>query len=135
LATAKAQQGKISIVREYDCLPEISLDPEFIRTCLYNIVLNAFEAMPDGGRLTVRAERSNERLSLGFADSGVGVEKEKLDKVFEPFFTTKSRGLGLGLALTRKVIEEHGGKVQFDSAPGEGSVVTLHFPLEEEQRG
>jgi signal transduction histidine kinase len=77
----------------------------------------------------------HERLSLAFADSGVGVEKEKLDKVFEPFFTTKSRGLGLGLALTRKVIEEHGGKVQFDSVPGEGSVVTLHFPLEEEQRG
>jgi signal transduction histidine kinase len=135
LATAKAQQGKIAIVREYDRLPEISLDPEFIRTCLYNIVLNAFEAMPDGGRLTVRAERLHERLSLAFADSGVGVEKEKLDKVFEPFFTTKSRGLGLGLALTRKVIEEHGGKVQFDSVPGEGSVVTLHFPLEEEQRG
>jgi signal transduction histidine kinase len=135
LATAKAQQGKISIVREYDRLPEISLDPEFIRTCLYNIVLNAFEAMPDGGRLTVRAERLHERLSLAFADSGVGVEKEKLDKVFEPFFTTKSRGLGLGLALTRKVIEEHGGKVQFDSVPGEGSVVTLHFPLEEDQRG
>jgi signal transduction histidine kinase len=85
--------------------------------------------------LTIRAERSNDRLSLAFTDSGVGVEKEKLDKVFEPFFTTKSRGLGLGLALTRKVIEEHGGKVQFDSSPGKGSVVTLHFPLEEEQRG
>jgi signal transduction histidine kinase len=62
------------------------------------------------------------------------VGKEKLDKVFEPFFTTKSQGLGLGLALTRKVIEEHGGKVQFDSRPGKGSVVTLHFSLEAEQR-
>jgi signal transduction histidine kinase len=135
LAMAKAQQGNISIVREYDRLPEISLDPEFIRTCLYNIVLNAFEAMPRGGTLTIRSERSTERLSLSFADSGVGVEKDKLDKVFEPFFTTKSRGLGLGLALTRKVIEEHGGKVQFDSIPGKGSNVTLQFPLLEEQRG
>ena len=90
--------------------------------------------MPDGGTLTIRAERTADRLSLAFADSGVGVGKEKLDKVFEPFFTTKSQGLGLGLALTRKVIEEHGGKVQFDSRPGKGSVVTLHFSLEAEQR-
>jgi len=134
LASAKAQQGKIAIVREYGLLPEVSLDPEFIRTCLYNIVLNAFEAMPGGGTLTVRAEQSNDRLALSFVDSGVGVEREKLDKVFEPFFTTKSRGLGLGLALTRKVIEEHGGKVQFDSCLGKGSVVTMIFPLEEEQR-
>jgi signal transduction histidine kinase len=87
--------------------------------------------MPGGGSLTIRAERSNERLSLAFADSGIGVEREKLDKVFEPFFTTKSRGLGLGLALTRKVIEEHGGKVQF-AAVWQRSVVTLHFPLEED---
>jgi signal transduction histidine kinase len=132
LAAARANQGKIAVVREYEQLPELSLDPEFIRTCLYNIVLNAFEAMPDGGTLTVRSAISADRLSLAFADSGVGVEKEKLDKVFEPFFTTKSRGLGLGLALTRKVIEEHGGKVQFDSIPGQGSIVTLHFPLAEE---
>ena len=134
LAAARAQQSNITIVKEYDRLPELSLDPEFIRTCLNNIVLNAFEAMPNGGTLTVRAECSADRFSLAFADSGVGVDKEKLDKVFEPFFTTKSRGLGLGLALTRKVIEEHGGKVQFDSRPGEGSVVTLHFSLEAEQR-
>jgi signal transduction histidine kinase len=132
LAAARANQGKIAVVRDYEQLPELSLDPEFIRTCLYNIVLNAFEAMPDGGTLTVRSAISADRLSLAFADSGVGVEKEKLDKVFEPFFTTKSRGLGLGLALTRKVIEEHGGKVQFDSIPGQGSIVTLHFPLAEE---
>lgn len=134
LAAARAKQGNISIVKEYDRLPELMLDPEFIRTSLNNIVLNAFEAMPGGGILTVRAERASDRLSLAFADSGVGVDKEKLDKVFEPFFTTKSRGLGLGLALTRKVIEEHGGKVQFDSTPGAGSVVTLHFPLQTEQR-
>jgi len=134
LATARAQQSGIVIVREYGRLPELSLDPEFIRTCLYNIVLNAFEAMPGGGTLTVRAEQSNERLSLAFADSGAGIDQEKIDKVFEPFFTTKSRGLGLGLALTRKVIEEHGGKVMFDSIPGQGSVVTLQFPLAEVTR-
>jgi len=134
LAAARAQQGNIAIVKDYDQLPELMLDPEFIRTSLNNIVLNAFEAMPAGGTLTVRAVRTADRLSLSFADSGIGVDKEKLDKVFEPFFTTKSRGLGLGLALTRKVIEEHGGKVQFESTPGVGSVVLLHFPLQAEHR-
>jgi len=132
LVSARAKQGRVVIVREFGQLPALSLDPEFIRTCLYNIVLNAFEAMPEGGTLTVRAEQTPERLTLSFADSGVGVEREKLDKVFEPFFTTKSRGLGLGLALTRKIIEEHGGKIQFASVPGEGSLVTLLFPLETE---
>jgi signal transduction histidine kinase len=132
LAQARAQQGRIEIIREFEGLPPIIIDPEFIRTCLNNVICNAFDAMPDGGTLRVQAERKGRRVAIAFADSGVGVEAAKLDKVFDPFFTTKQGGLGLGLALTRKIVEEHGGKVQFVSRPGEGSVVTLLLPLAKE---
>lgn len=135
LVEARAEQARIRIVREYGALPELSVDPELIRTCLYNIVINAFDAMPEGGALTVRAEYSSTRLSLAFADTGIGVGQEQIDKVFEPYFTTKNTGFGLGLALTRKIIEEHGGKVLFSSRPGAGSVVTMQFPLNGEARG
>jgi signal transduction histidine kinase len=135
LVEARAEQGGIRIVREYDELPELAVDPELIRTCLYNIVINAFDAMPEGGALTVRAEHSSTRFSLAFADSGVGIAQEQIDKVFEPYFTTKDKGFGLGLALTRKIVEEHGGKVLFSSRPGAGSVVTLQLPPAMEGRG
>lgn len=131
LVAAKARTAGVHIVRETGPMPVLSADPEFLRTCLYNIVNNAFESMPEGGTLTVRSTLDTDHLTLVFADTGVGVLPEHLDKLFTPLFSTKQGGLGLGLALTRRVIEEHGGKVQFNSEPGQGSVVTLYLPLGE----
>ena len=132
LAAARAEAGGIRLETALEPLPELSVDPEFIRTCVLNVVINAFEAMPGGGVLAVRAGLREQWVELAIADSGAGVAAEKLEKVFEPFFTTKSGGLGLGLALTRRIIEEHGGRVGFASRPGEGSVVTFYLPLEQE---
>ena len=131
LVAARAAAGQVQIRCDITPLPELDLDPEFIKTCLYNIVVNAFEAMPAGGTLTVRGLVDDGLVTLAFADTGVGLDAEELDKVFTPLFSTKQGGLGLGLALTRRIIEEHGGKVGFTSTRGLGSEVSLHLPLEE----
>ncbi len=129
LVSAKAEHEKIGIVRELAALPELEIDPDFIRTCLYNLVLNAFQAMPGGGTMTVGTREVGAELGLVVADTGRGIPKEKLAKVFDPFFTTKTEGLGLGLALIKRVIEEHGGRVGIESEEGKGSAVTLFLPL------
>lgn len=134
LVAARAHSSRVRIIRETAAMPVVPADPEFLRTCLYNIVINAFEAMPEGGSLTVRSTVDATHLVLAFVDKGVGVEPEDLDKLFTPLFSTKQGGLGLGLALTRRVIEEHGGKVQFQSEPGQGSTVSISLPLEKEER-
>jgi signal transduction histidine kinase len=131
LVAARAAAGQVQIRREIATLPELMLDPEFIKTCLYNIVINAFEAMPAGGTLTVRAAANDRQVTLSFTDTGEGLSVMDLDKVFTPLFSTKQGGLGLGLALTRRIIEEHGGKVGFTSTRGLGSEVSLKLPLEE----
>ncbi len=132
LVAARAQTAGVHIVRETGPMPILLADPEFLRTCLYNIVINAFEAMPEGGTLTVRSATEEGQLALAFSDTGVGVLPEHLDKLFTPLFSTKQGGLGLGLALTRRVIEEHGGKVSFESEAMRGSTVTIYLPLCEE---
>jgi signal transduction histidine kinase len=132
LTAAQARSSGVTIVRDTGPLPALQADPEFLRTCLYNIVRNAFEAMPQGGTLTVSSSLDDSQLMLVFKDTGVGVAPEDIDKLFTPLYSTKQGGLGLGLALTRRVIEEHGGKVQFQSEPGQGSAVTLSLPLGEE---
>ncbi len=130
LVSAKARQENISISKEDGTLPELSVDPEFIKTCIYNIVINSFEAMPDGGKLTIRTEQTNSKFRLTVEDTGVGVSEDKLRKIFEPFFTTKGKGLGLGLSLTKKIIEQHGGKIMFESKVGKGSTVTISLPMD-----
>jgi signal transduction histidine kinase len=132
LTAAQARSSGVTIVCDTGPLPALQADPEFLRTCLYNIVRNAFEAMPQGGTLTVSSSLDDSQLMLVFKDTGVGVAPEDIDKLFTPLYSTKQGGLGLGLALTRRVIEEHGGKVQFQSEPGQGSAVTLSLPLGEE---
>jgi len=129
LVSAKAEHERIAIVRELQTLPELELDPDFIRTCIYNLVLNAFQAMPGGGTLKLRAQEQSGYLALTVADTGMGIPQEKLARVFDPFFTTKTEGLGLGLALIKRVIEEHGGRVSIESEEGQGSAVTLFLPL------
>jgi signal transduction histidine kinase len=129
LVLAKAEKDNIEIIRKYEVLPKLFLDPELIKTCVFNVVLNAFQAMPGGGRLTVSTKASDSKASVIFEDTGNGVSRENLSKVFDPFFSTKETGLGLGLALTKRVIEEHSGKVDFQSMEGKGSTIIMSFPV------
>jgi signal transduction histidine kinase len=132
LVLAKAQKEHIDLQRDYESLPELAVDGEFIKTCLYNVILNAFQAMPDGGILTLRTKTVEKKFHITVEDTGVGISEEKAARIFDPFFTTKGKGLGLGLALTKRIIEEHKGKVDFRSAAGKGSSVTIILPLERE---
>lgn len=129
LVWAKAEKDGIRIHRQGGELPKLYLDPELIKTCILNVILNAFQAMPAGGDLTVSTKASDSRVSIIIEDTGIGVSKENLPRLFDPFFSTKSTGLGLGLAMTKRVVEEHGGKVDFQSIEGKGSNVTISLPI------
>jgi signal transduction histidine kinase len=134
LVAVKAAKEGVEIVREADGPPPVlRVDPDFIRTCLYNIVLNAFQAMPDGGRLTLRTRTQPGWFIIEVADSGQGAPPEVVAHAFDPFFTTKTGGIGVGLAFTKRVVEEHGGRVSFESQPGQGSSVRMSFPSPSEE--
>ncbi|HMK49049.1 MAG TPA: ATP-binding protein [Thermodesulfovibrionales bacterium] len=129
LVRAKAEKDGIRISYSDGNIPRLPVDPELIKTCIFNIILNAFQAMPAGGSLNVATQTSNGKVSIIVEDTGVGVSKENMQKMFDPFFSTKSTGLGLGLAMTRRVVEEHGGKADFQSTEGVGSVMTISLPI------
>lgn len=94
-----------------------------------NILLNAMDAMPEGGTLTVSVAREDGQIVIGIGDTGAGVAAEVQDRIFDPFVTTKPRGTGLGLARVRDVMEQHGGSIHFDSVPGVGTIFTLRLPM------
>lgn len=115
-------------------LPGIWADPALLQTCFANLILNALQAMPEGGSLVVAAAEEAGRpgwVEVRVEDTGVGIPPEALDKVFEPYFTTREVGIGLGLALTRKIVEEHGGEISLASQPGRGTTARVRLPLGE----
>lgn len=135
LVAVKAAKEGVEIVRESEGpSPVLRVDPDFIRTCLYNIVLNAFQAMPSGGRLVVRTRSQPGWFVIEVADSGQGAPPEVVAHAFDPFFTTKTGGIGLGLAFTKRVVEEHEGRASFESRPGQGSTVRMLLPCPSEER-
>jgi len=130
----QASFQSIRIVRDIDpSLPPVKLDRNKIQQVFWNLILNAFEAMPKGGQLTVSGRLSPDKkyVQIQFIDSGVGIAKENINKLFDPFFTTKNSGTGLGLAVTYGIIEQHDGKIEVKSEIGQGTVFTLSFPVGE----
>ncbi|MBI4242033.1 MAG: HAMP domain-containing protein [Candidatus Rokubacteria bacterium] len=140
---------QISVERQYARdLPPIQADEEHLYQALVNLVANALEAMPPGGRLTLRAgwgegadvfvpsrQRTlNRRVTVEVEDTGRGIPLSEADKVFTPFFTTKAGGTGLGLALTHKIIEDHGGTISFRSTAGASTTFRIVLPLTPEPR-
>ncbi|MEW6600253.1 MAG: ATP-binding protein [Nitrospirota bacterium] len=130
LVSAKARQENVRIQKQYETMPRLYVDPEFIKTCIYNIIINALEAMSSGGVLSITTRSADAKFSLAVEDTGPGVPPERIAKIFEPFFTTKVKGLGLGLPFTQRIIKEHGGKVLFESTEGKGSVMTVILPMD-----
>jgi two-component system NtrC family sensor kinase len=112
-------------------LPPIDLDKNKIQQVFSNLTMNAREAMPEGGTLTItsRLSRDGEFQEISFADTGVGIPKENFPKLFDPFFTTKSFGTGLGLAVSYGIIRQRGGTIEVQSEVGRGSIFTVRIPL------
>jgi two-component system sensor histidine kinase HydH len=133
LLAKEAEKNRITIKEVYaDNLPRVPLDSNQMQQVFMNLFLNALQAMPEGGKLTVEVERRDSPsgwIQVKVKDTGKGITSEHLTKIFDPFFTTKSKGLGLGLAITHKIIKGHGGMIEVESAPGEGATFILNLPV------
>ena len=136
LLEKQALVRNIVIVKTLDPgLPPLELDKNKIQQVFSNLIINAIEAMPEGGRLTVTSRPSADGLGVEaeFADTGVGIRKENLSKLFDPFFTTKTFGTGLGLAVSYGIIRRRGGTIDVHSDVGRGSVFTVTLPFQPEE--
>jgi two-component system NtrC family sensor kinase len=107
---------------------------QFVQVFL-NLVLNAVDATVKGGRIEIRAERLADALRVTVADDGCGIALENSHRLFQPYFTTKKHGTGLGLFVTRKLVADQGGRVEFESTPGRGTAFHVHFPVPSEHAG
>jgi signal transduction histidine kinase len=123
--------GGIKIVKDFDeSLPEIVADPIQMQQVFMNLFLNASAAMPEGGTLTVRAATDYEKgtLEVEVSDTGRGIAEEDMAKIFEPFFTTRSKGTGLGLAVSRQLVEQHGGTIAAEANAAGGATFRVVLP-------
>jgi two-component system, NtrC family, sensor histidine kinase HydH len=102
-----------------------TMDESSMRGALMNLMLNAIEAMPQGGTLTIAAEELDETLRLEITDTGTGIGDEEAKKILEPFYTTKAQGLGLGMPYAKKIVDQHGGMITLNSRIGEGTTITI----------
>lgn len=107
----------------------VSGDRERLKSFVSNLAINALQAMPGGGHLTAQIARHDGRIEVKISDTGVGISEESLGKIFEPYFSTKQSGFGLGLAVTRKIIEEHQGTIAVESQLNRGTTFTVTLPV------
>jgi len=110
-------------------LPEVEIDTDQIRQVLINVITNAVQAVPAGGKLAIGARKEDGFLKLSIADTGCGIAREAIDKVFEPLFTTRAKGIGLGLAVCKAIIERHEGSITVESEANKGTTFTIKLPL------
>ncbi len=110
-------------------LPEVEIDPDQIQQVLINIITNAIQAMPEGGKLTIGAREEEKSLEMEIADTGGGIPGEAMDKIFDPLFTTKAKGIGLGLAVCKSIIDRHEGHIEVRSKVGKGTTFRIKLPL------
>ncbi|HHX65465.1 MAG TPA: GAF domain-containing protein [Chloroflexi bacterium] len=110
-------------------LPELRVDADQLQQVFINLIVNAVQAMPEGGTLTVSTRSTEYHVIAEVADTGVGMSEEDLERLFQPFFTTKERGIGLGLSVSHSIIEAHRGKIAVSSEPGRGTRFTVELPL------
>ena len=123
--------GRISVELDIaESLPDIEVDGELIKQVFLNLLLNAVQSIEDEGRVLIEAEmRDIDDVEIRITDTGCGISRANRERIFLPFFTTKPTGTGLGLSIVQRIIVEHNGEITIDSVEGEGTVVTLRFPV------
>lgn len=122
----------VAIYKNYSPdIPPFMLDGQLMERVIYNLLLNAAQASPPGGSITVKTRELDGTVEIAVIDRGSGIEPKHLENIFNPFFTTKSSGVGLGLAIVSKIIDEHEGKIAVESEPGSGTIFRIYLPLRE----
>ena len=130
-----ARQRGITLAVDAPPDPEpepIAADPDLLREVLLNLVRNALEATPGAGVVRLRQAAGSDGVTLSVCDQGAGIAPETAARIFEPFFTTKREGSGLGLAICRRIVAAHGGRIWFESAPGQGTTFYVWLPRRRE---
>ncbi len=117
-----------------DGVPLIQADPDLLHRALQNLVLNAMDAMPAGGTLTIRTQNGNGAVRVEVTDTGTGLTEEECGRLFTPYYTTKQHGTGLGLAIVQSVVSDHGGKLSVESKPGCGATFRIELPVRATER-
>jgi signal transduction histidine kinase len=130
IAQAHRETGTtVEIYKNYDPgMPPIEVDAAYMERVFYNLVLNAIQATPAGGAVTVKLRAAARFIEVDVIDRGAGIARDNLEQIFNPFFTTKSGGVGLGLAIVSKIVDEHGGKIAVESELGKGAVFRVSLP-------
>lgn len=125
----KLNEQKVTVTTEIPSdLPTLFCDQELLRNCLLNFITNGAQSMPAGGEISISAAFADGAFKLTFTDHGTGIAPEDMEKIFQPYFTTKEAGIGLGLAITERIIKEHGGEILVESRPGAGTTFTVMLP-------
>ena len=125
----QADSSGIELIRYLESdLAHVRVDPESLQAALLNLILNAQQALPDGGQLMVRSRSTPGGVAIDLIDNGIGMDTATLNRAFDPFYSTKSGGSGLGLPTTRKIIEAHGGTLSVQSELGRGTQFTIELP-------
>jgi signal transduction histidine kinase len=112
-------------------LPKVYVDDKQIDQVMANLIINAYQAIPNKGSLTITAMIEKNMLRLDFTDTGIGIPPENLEKIFEPLFSTKTKGIGLGLTISKMLIEANGGKIKVRSTLNKGTTFSIYLPREQ----
>jgi two-component system sensor histidine kinase HydH len=122
----------VTIYKNYSPeIPPFFLDGELMERVMYNLLLNAAQASPTAASITVKTRQIDGMVEITVIDRGSGIPPKLIENIFNPFYTTKSAGVGLGLAIVSKIVDEHGGSISVESEPGEGSVFRVYLPFRE----
>jgi PAS domain S-box-containing protein len=123
---------KIAIRTDVEDIPSLKIDPDQIEQVFLNLLLNARDAMPEGGELDITVKQTDSHVEMVFADTGTGIDAEVKDKIFDPFFSTKgpTKGTGLGLSICYSIIKDHGGTIEIDSEKDRGTKFIIKIPIE-----
>ncbi len=134
LIEAQLSRQQIRLAEDLEpTLPRIQADPEQLKRAIQNLAVNAIDAMPDGGTLSLRSRRTGQGVAIEVADTGSGLTPEECARLFTPYYTTKHHGTGLGLAIVQSVVSDHGGRIRVDSQPGRGA--TFRIDLADSNHG
>jgi signal transduction histidine kinase len=136
LIKPQVERQRVTVKRDFDAVPSITLDREQMKQVVLNLLINALQAMPDGGQIDLSAKvlEDSRWIKLSVQDSGIGIPPDDLKKLFDPFFTTKEGGIGLGLSIAHRIIDLHHGRIEVESRPGKGTTFQLWLPLNPKEK-